>query len=112
MVAMLLALLAAGVAAGAGWWLAARARDQALADLRASHAEAAQLRTAVARQNLAVQQMASATALARARGRQAQARADATQQRYEAAQRGLEGARAANCAQAMPYVDQLLERIR
>jgi hypothetical protein len=105
-------LLIVGAGAGTGWWLAASARDQALADLRAEQGVSAGLRAGIAVQNAAVDGMAKATAEAKERGQAAQAQAQAAGRRYDAALQQLAGARATSCADAMPAVNQLLEQVR
>lgn len=112
--AMVLAVLLLVVITGAGfgWWLAAAARDQALANLVTEQGASAALRASIDVQNEAVQSMHRATVAADARGRAAQALAAAKGRRYEVAQAKLNGARATTCDDAMPFVDQLLKEVK
>ena len=105
-------LLVVITGAGTGWWLAAAARDQALASLVAEQGASAALRASISVQNEAVESMQRATAQAQARGAAARAAAAAVGRRYDAAQAKLAGARATTCDEAMPYVNQLLESVR
>ena len=105
-------LLVVITGAGTGWWLAAAARDQALASLVAEQGASAALRASIGVQNEAVQSMHRATVEADARGRAAQALAAANSRRYDAAQAKLAGAQATTCDEAMPFVNKLLEDIR
>ena len=98
--------------AGTAWWLAAAARDQALANLVTEQGASAVLRASIGVQNEAVQSMHRATVEADARGRAAQAQAAAKGRRYDAAQAKLAGARATTCDDAMPFVDQLLKDVK
>jgi len=108
--AILLLLVITG--AGTGWWLAAAARDQALARLVVEQRASAALRASIGVQNEAVESMQRATAQAQARGAAARAEAAAVGRRHDAAQAQLAGARAITCDEAMPYVNQLLESVR
>ena len=108
--AVLLLVVISG--AGTGWWLAASARDQALAKLAVEQGASAALRALIGVQNEAVQSMHRATVEADARGLAAQALAAAKGRRYDAAQARLAGARATTCDEAMPFVNQLLESVR
>lgn len=105
-------LLVVITGAGTGWWLAAAARDQALARLVAEQGASAVLRASIGVQNEAVQSMHRATVEADARGRAAQALAVANGRRFDGALAKLTGARATTCDEAMPYVNQLLESVR
>lgn len=105
-------LLVVITGAGTGWWLAAAARDQALARLVVEQGASAALRASIGIQNEAVQSMHHATVEADERGRAAQALAAAKGRRYDAAQAKLAGARATTCDEAMPFVNQLLESVR
>lgn len=111
-VALAVLLVVVTTGAGTGWWLAAAARDQALASLKAEQGAAAALRTSIGIPNAAVESMQRATAEAQARGDRARAAAAAVGRRMDAAQAKLTGARAATCDEAMPYVNQLLEDVR
>lgn len=97
---------------GTSWWLAAVARDQALAKLVVEQGASATLRASIGVQNEAVRSMHRATVEADARGRAAQALSAANGRRYDAAHAKLTGARATTCDDAMPYVNQLLESVR
>lgn len=109
---LLAILLAGGGAGGALWWAAAAARDQALADLAVEKGVTAQLRAGVDDQNRAIQQWYRASEDAAARGRTAQQQAEANGRRYDSALQQLAGARATTCADAMPYVNKMLEGVR
>lgn len=109
---LLAILLAGGGAGGALWWSAAAARDKALADLAVEKGVTAQLRAGVDDQNRAIQQWYTASKDAEARGRAAMQLAAANGQRYDRALEQLTGARATTCAEAMPYVNQMLEGVR
>lgn len=109
---LLAVLLAGGGAGGALWWAAAAARDKALVDLAAEKGVSAQLRAGVDDQNRAIQQWYKASQDAEARGRGAMQLAAANGQRYDQALQQIAGARATSCADAMPYVNQLLEKLR
>ena len=105
-------LLVVASAAGAGWWLAAGDRDQALVDLKAEQSVTAALRASIAEQNLAVDGMARATLAAQQRGEAAQAAAATAGKKYDKAQAQLSGVRATNCDEAIPSVRLLLENVR
>ena len=108
--AVLLLMVITGV--GTGWWLAAAARDRALASLVAEQGASAALRASIGVQNEAVQSMHRLTVAADERGRTAQALAVAIGRRYDAAQAKLAGVRATTCDEAMPFVDQLLKDVK
>ena len=112
--AMVLAflLLVVITGAGTGWWLAAAARDQALARLVVEQGASAALRASIGAQNEAVQSMHRATVAADERGSAAQALAAANGRRFDGALAKLTGARATTCDEAMPYVDQLLKDVK
>ena len=105
-------LLVVITGAGTGWWLAAAARDQALAKLVVEQGASAELRASIGVQNEAVQSMHRATVAADARGRAAQALAAANGRRFDDALAKLTGAHATTCDEAMPFVDQLLKDIK
>ena len=105
-------LLVVITGAGTGWWLAAGARDQALASLKVEQGASAALRASIGVQNEAVQSMHRATAQAQSRGAAARAAAAAAGRRLDAAQARLAGARATTCDEAMPYVNQLLKDVK
>ncbi|MDR7050818.1 hypothetical protein J2X54_003305 [Duganella sp. 3397] len=109
---MALGVLLLVLITGTGWWLAAAARDKALASLVAEQGASAALRASIGVQNEAVQSMHRATVEADARGRAAQELAAANGRRLGAAQSRLAGARATTCDEAMPFVNQLLESVR
>lgn len=111
-VVLLAVLLAGGGAGGALWWAAAAARDKALVDLAAEKGISAQLRAGVDDQNRTIQHWYEASKDAAARGAAAQQLAAAAGQRYDQALQQIAGARATTCSDAMPYVNQLLERVR
>jgi hypothetical protein len=105
------ALLAALAGAGAGWWLAARDRDQVRIDLIAERTTSEGLRTDIREQNRAVDALAKAKAAADARGALAQQLATANGKRFDGALAQIAAARATTCAEAMPAVNQLLNGI-
>ncbi len=105
------ALLAALAGAGAGWWLAARDRDQVRVDLVVERTTSAGLRTDIDKQNTAVDALAKAKAAADARGALAQQLATANGKRFDGALAKIAAARATTCAEAMPAVDALLKGI-
>ena len=105
-------LLVVTGAAGTGWWLAAGDRDLARAALLSEQGISAGLRASIAEQNLAVDGMARAAALAQQRGEAAQAAAVAAGKKYSAAQAQLAGVRATTCDEAMPAVRAMLEGLR
>jgi hypothetical protein len=109
---LLVVLLAVGGAGSALWWSAAAARDKALVDLKAVQGENVQLRAGVDDQNRAIQTWYRASEDAKARGQAAQQQAAVNGQRFDAALQQLAGAKATTCADAMPYVNQLLEKVR
>jgi len=108
--AVLLLMVTTG--AGTGWWLAAAARDQALASLKAEQGVGTELRASINVQNSAVRSMHDATVAADKRRRAAQVLAAANGRRLNAAQAALAGARATTCDEAMPFVDQLLKDVK
>ncbi|MYM31476.1 hypothetical protein GTP58_24385 [Duganella sp. CY15W] len=109
---LLAVLLVGGGAGGALWWTAAAARDKALVDLAAEKGVNAQLRAGVDDQNRSIQTWYRASEDAKARGQAAQQQAAINGQRFDAALQQLAGAKAVTCADAMPYVNQLLEKVR
>ncbi|TYQ19931.1 UNVERIFIED_ORG: hypothetical protein JN05_01299 [Zoogloea ramigera] len=111
-VVLAILLLVVITGAGMGWWLAAAARDQALAKLVTEQGASAALRASIGVQNEAVESMQRATAQAQARGAAARAAAVAAARRYDAAQAKLAGVRATTCDEAMPFVDQLLKDVK
>jgi hypothetical protein len=104
-------LLVALAGTGAGWWLAARDRDQVRIDLDTERAISNVLRTDIAKQNTAVDALAKAKAAADARGALAQQLATANGKRFDGALAKIAAARATTCAEAMPAVDALLKGI-
>lgn len=108
--AMLLLVVITG--AGTAWWLAAAARDQAMASLKAEQGASADLRASIGIQNSAVRSMHDATLAADKRRRAAQELAAVNGRRLDAAQSKLAGMRATTCEEAMPFVDQLLRDLK
>lgn len=111
-IALLALQLAVAGGMGFEWWLAAHDRDTAMADLGAERARADALQAGIREQNRAVEALAKAKADADARGAAAQQLAAANGRRFDGAQQRLASAKAATCADAMPYVNQLLESMR
>ncbi len=109
---LLAVLLAGGGAGGAFWWSAAAERDLAEKALTAEKAISAELRAGIGDQNRAITQWYEATKTAEARGTAAQQQAAAAGQRYDQALQQIAVARATSCADAMPYVNQMLEKVR
>lgn len=109
---LLAVLLAGGGASGALLWSASAARNKALADLKAVRGENVQLLAGVADQNRAIQAWYRASEDAKARGQAAQQQATINGQRFDAALQQMVGAKATTCADAMPYVNLLLEKVR
>jgi len=109
---MAVLLLVVTTGTGTGWRLAAIARDQALASLKAEEGVSATLRASIGVQNEAVQSMHRLTVTADARGRAAQALAAANGRRFDGALAKLVGARVDSCDEAMPFVDQLLKDVK
>jgi len=104
--------LAGGGAGGALWWSAAAARDKALVDLKAAQGENVQLRAGIDDQNRAIQTWYRASEDAKARGLAAQQQAAVNGRRFDEALEQMVAATATTCADAMPYVNQLLEKVR
>lgn len=105
-------LLAVGAAGGAAWWMVDRAREQAVVDLRAEQKLVAELRLGIGTQNAAIAVLGQEKLAAEARGAAARAQASADGKRYGDALQQLAGARVTTCADAMPYVNKLLEEVR
>jgi hypothetical protein len=105
-------LLAAVCAGGAAWWMADRAREQAVVDLRAERKLVADLRLGIGTQNAAIAVLGEQKLAAEAQGAAARAQAAAEGRRYDAALQQLAGTRVATCAEAMPFVNKLLEDVR
>jgi len=105
-------VLVVGVGAGTGWYLASAARDDALRDLRAEQGVSAELRAGIKTQNTAIIQWYDQAKQAQARGDAAMAVAQVNGRRYDAALQQLAGGKATSCEEAMPYVNQLLEKVR
>ena len=110
--ALLLALVLVGTVTGAGWWLAARDRDAARAELVAERALSAQYRDAIAEQNRAVQALADQKTAAEARGLAAQQIAAANGRRFDLVLAQTRAVRATTCTEAMPVVNAALEAVR
>lgn len=111
-VILLAALLVAGAWLGGGWFLAARDRDAARADLVVERTANTDLRTAIREQNRAIDAAGNAKLVAEARGKAAQQHAAAAGRRFDAALAKVAGARATTCDEAMPTVDLILEATR
>lgn len=106
---VLLLLVSVG---GTGWWLLARARDQAKSDLAAEKVVSEGLLGAIREQNRAVEVMGTAKTAAEARGAQAQLVATANGRRLDQVLSREQGSRATTCDEAMPAVNRILEAIR
>ncbi|KQW96988.1 hypothetical protein ASC94_09275 [Massilia sp. Root418] len=102
-------LLAVGAGGGAAWWMADRAREQAVVDLRAEQKLVAELRQGIGTQNAAIAVLGEQKLAAEARGAAARAQAAADGERYGEALQQLNRVRVTTCADAMPYVNKLLE---
>lgn len=105
-------VLVVGVGAGTCWWLAASDRDQARRDLKAEQGVGAQLRAGIDDQNLAIITLGQQKLEAEARGDAARQQAVAAGRRFDSALLRMDGARVTTCADAMPFVNQLLEDVR
>ncbi|MRV72582.1 hypothetical protein GJ700_12775 [Duganella sp. FT92W] len=105
-------LLTVGAIGGTGWWLAAAARDKAQADLTTERSVSGQLRAGIDDQNRAIKQLGDAQLAAEARGVAAMQQAAAAGKRFDDALRRMDGARVTTCADAMPFVNQMLEDVR
>lgn len=110
--ALLLALILVGGSTGFGWWLAARDRDAARAELVAERELSAKYRGAIAEQNRAVDALVALKASADERGLAAKRLADANGKRLDLALAQSAGQRATTCAEAMPVVNAALEAVR
>lgn len=111
--ALLLAILVIGaIITGAGWYLAAHDRDVVKSELVAERERSVQLAASVARQNEAIDALASAKADAEARGQAALQLAAANGKRFDQALSRTRTATATTCAEAMPAVNDVLETIR
>ncbi len=118
-IALLLALVGSSGYLGAKWYGAVEARDEAFAErdkakaeLKAEKVISAELGLAVDKQNAAADALDKATKEADARGAQAQQIAAQAGKRFDAATARLASAKATSCAEAMPYVNQMLESVR
>lgn len=111
-IALAALLLVVCAVIGTGWSLAAGDRDQAQLDLNAERIISAQLRAGIDDQNTAIAKLGEARLAAEARGQVAQQQAAAAGRRFDAALQRMDGARVTTCADAMPYVNKLLEDVR
>ncbi|MET3134602.1 hypothetical protein AAKU55_004902 [Oxalobacteraceae bacterium GrIS 1.11] len=109
-IALLLALVM--VSGGIDWRLACRERDQARIDLKAEQAVSAALRVSIGEQTRATEALGKAKDEADARGLLAQRLAAANARRFDGALASIKDARATTCAEAMPFVNQVLEAIQ
>jgi hypothetical protein len=105
-------LLAVAGAGGAAWWLTDRALTKAEAEVVVQRTRADDYQASIREQNRATEVLARETAAARARGLAAQQQAAVAGKRYDAALQQLAGTRVTTCADAMPYVNKLLEDVR
>lgn len=111
-IALLVAGMFAAAGAGLGWWLAARERDAARAELLLERSLSALYRSALLEQNRAVDLLAAQKEQALERGAQARQLAAANGKRYDLALAQAKDARAISCVDAMPAVNRILEAIR
>ena len=111
-IALAAVLLIGGVAGGTAWWMAASARDDAIAKLDTAKLLVADLRAGVNAQNTAIMNLGTEKLAAEKRGAAAQQIAAVNGRRYDAALAAVAGARATTCDEAMPAVNQLLEALR
>lgn len=105
-------LLTTGAVCGTGWWLAAGERDVAQDKLSAERSVSAELRTGIDAQNTAIMKLGQQRLEAEARGLAAQQQAAVAGKRFDAALQRMDGDRVTTCADAMPYVNKLLEDVR
>lgn len=99
-------------AVSAAWWMADRALTKAEAEVVVQRRRADDYQAAIREQNRATAVLARETAAAKARGQAALQQAAAAGQRYDAALQQLAGARVTTCADAMPFVNKVLEEVR
>lgn len=92
--------------------MAVAARDRAVQDLEKERQVSAELRIGIGTQNAAIGVLGQQKLEAEERGRIAQAAAVAAGWRYDAALQRLDGASVTSCADAMPFVNKLLEDLR
>lgn len=111
-IVLLVVLVIGGAGGGTAWWLATNARDQALADLKAEQGVSTELRAGINTQNTAITNLGREKLAAEARGLAAQQLAAAAGKRFDAALQRMDGARVTTCADAMPFVNKLLEDVR
>lgn len=111
-IALLAAGMAAAAGAGLGWWLAARERDAARAELLVERSLSALYRSALLEQNRAADLLAAQKEQAIERGARARQLAAANGKRYDLALAQAKSATAISCADAMPTVNRILETIR
>jgi hypothetical protein len=105
-------LLTVGAVGGIGWWLAAGERDEARDKLTAERNVSADLRAGIDDQNTAIMKLGQERLAAEARGVAAQQQAAVAGRRFDAALQRMDGARVTTCADAMPFVNKLLEDVR
>ena len=105
-------LLVVGSVVGTGWWLAAGARDLALADLKAEQGVSAALRGSLVEQNSAIDGMGRATLAAKQRGEDARALAAVRGRKLDTALDQINVVRATTCDEAMPAVRTMLKAVR
>ncbi|MET3132221.1 hypothetical protein AAKU55_002491 [Oxalobacteraceae bacterium GrIS 1.11] len=111
-IAVLALLVGVGGGTGAGWWLAARDRDQARAELNRERDVNAGLRAGMREQNAAVSALSAAKEAADARGLLAGQLAAANGRRFDGALARIKDAKATTCADAMPAVNLLLKGLQ
>lgn len=105
-------LVVVGLVGGTALWLKDRALTQAQVDLKAANARADDYQSAIREQNRATEALAKAKIEADARGAAARAQAVEQGKRYDGAMQQMASARAATCADAMPFVNKLWEDVR
>jgi hypothetical protein len=101
-----------GVASGTAPWLTDRALTRAQADAKEARGRADDYQGAIRERNRATEVLAKAKIEVDARGFAARAQAAEQGKRLDGALQQMAGARAATCADAMPYVNKLLEDVR
>jgi hypothetical protein len=105
-------LLVVGAGTGTGWWLAEHAHGKTRGELTEAQARIGEYQAAIREQNRATEVLAKEKERADARGEAARVQADGLGRRMDAALHQVAGARSTTCADAMPFVDRVLEQVR